>query len=52
MRGPRLVAAGVLYYFFLGVVAGYAYHDWRRDTDNQFPDPVPLPPPFTPTWRP
>jgi hypothetical protein len=36
-----LLAAGVLYFFFLGAVAGYAYHGWRRDTDNQFRDPVP-----------
>ena len=36
-----LVCAGVLYFFFLGAVAGYAYHGWRRDTDNQFRDPVP-----------
>lgn len=36
-----LLAAGVLYFFFLGAVAGYAYHGWRRDTDNQFRDPAP-----------
>jgi hypothetical protein len=36
-----LLAAGVLYFFFLGAVAGYAYHGWRRDTDNQFRDPYP-----------
>ncbi len=36
-----LIAAGVLYFFFLGAVAGYAYHGWRRDTDNQFRDPTP-----------
>ena len=36
-----LVCAGVLYFFFLGAVAGYAYHGWRRDTDNQFRDPQP-----------
>jgi hypothetical protein len=36
-----LLAAGVLYFFFLAAVAGYAYHGWRRDTDNQFRDPVP-----------
>ena len=35
------VAAGVLYFFFLGAVVGYAYHGWKRDTDNQFRDPVP-----------
>ena len=36
-----LLAAGVLYFFFVGAVVGYAYHGWRRDTDNQFRDPVP-----------
>ena len=36
-----LLAAGVLYFFFLGAVAGYAYHGWRQDTDNQFRDPAP-----------
>lgn len=36
-----LLAAGALYVFFLGAVIGYAYHGWRRDTDNQFRDPVP-----------
>jgi hypothetical protein len=36
-----LIAAGVLYFFFVGAIAGYAYHGWRRDTDNQFRDPVP-----------
>ena len=36
-----LLAAGVLYAFFLGAVVSYAYHGWRRDTDNQFRDPVP-----------
>jgi len=36
-----LIAAGVLYFFFVGAVVGYAYHGWRRDTDNQFRDPVP-----------
>jgi hypothetical protein len=36
-----LLAAGVLFFFFFGAVAGYAYHGWRRDTDNQFRDPAP-----------
>jgi TRAP-type C4-dicarboxylate transport system permease small subunit len=36
-----LICAGVLYFFFAGAVVGYAYHGWRRDTDNQFRDPVP-----------
>ncbi len=34
-----LICAGVLYFFFLGAVVGYAYHGWRRDTDNQIRDP-------------
>lgn len=38
-----LLAAGVLYFFFLGAVVGYTYHGWRRDTDNQFRDPTPSP---------
>ncbi len=38
-----LVCAGVLYFFFLGAVVSYAYHGWRRDTDNQFRDPAPSP---------
>jgi hypothetical protein len=37
----NLLAAGVLYFFFIGAVAGYVYHGWRRDTDNQFRDPAP-----------
>ena len=36
-----LLAAGVLYFFFLAAVVAYAYHGWRRDTDNQFRDPSP-----------
>ena len=36
-----LIAAGVLYFFFVGAIATYTYHGWRRDTDNQFRDPVP-----------
>jgi hypothetical protein len=36
-----LLAAGVLVAFFVGAIAGYAYHGWRRDTDNQFRDPAP-----------
>ena len=27
--------------FFAGAIAGYCVHGWRRDTDNQFRDPVP-----------
>ena len=36
-----LICAGLLYTFFLGAVLGYAWHGWRRDTDNQFRDPSP-----------
>jgi hypothetical protein len=36
-----LICAGVIYFFFIGAVAGYSYHGWRRDTDNQFRDPQP-----------
>ncbi len=34
-----LAAAAMAFYFF-AAVAGYAWHGWRRDTDNQFRDPV------------
>ena len=36
-----LLCAGTLYFFFVSAVASYAYHGWRRDTDNQFRDPAP-----------
>lgn len=36
----NLVAAGALAFYFFAAVAGYALHGWRRDTDNQFHDPV------------
>ena len=36
-----LIAGGVIYFFFVGAVASYAYHGWKRDTDNQFRDPTP-----------
>ncbi len=26
--------------FFVAAIAGYCIHGWRRDTDNQFRDPV------------
>jgi hypothetical protein len=35
------VAAGAMAFYFSAAVAGYALHGWRRDTDNQFRDPVP-----------
>ena len=46
-----LLAAGVLYFFFLGAVISYAYHGWRRDTDNQFRDPAPSAGAVTASWR-
>ena len=36
----NLVAAGALALYFFAAVAGYNVHGWRRDTDNQFRDPV------------
>ena len=34
-----LLAAGVLVFYFAMAIAGYAWHGWKRDTDNQFWDP-------------
>jgi hypothetical protein len=36
----NLLAAGALAAYFYAAVAGYTLHGWRRDTDNQFVDPV------------
>jgi hypothetical protein len=36
----NLLAAGALAFYFFAAVAGYMVHGWRRDTDNQFHDPV------------
>jgi hypothetical protein len=36
----NLLAAGALIVFFYAAVAGYAVHGYRRDTTNQFVDPV------------
>ena len=36
----NLLAAGGLALYFFAAVAGYVFHGWRRDTDNQFRDPV------------
>jgi TRAP-type C4-dicarboxylate transport system permease large subunit len=33
-------AAGVLVFFFVAAIAGYVVHGAKRDTDNQFRDPV------------
>ena len=36
----NLLAAGAMAFYFYAAVAGYAVHGWKRDTDNQFRDPV------------
>lgn len=36
----NLLAAGALAFYFFAAVAGYMFHGWRRDTDNQFRDPL------------
>jgi len=36
----NLLAAGAMALYFYSAVAGYALHGWRRDTDNQFREPV------------
>jgi hypothetical protein len=35
-----LLAAAAMAFYFFAAVAGYMLHGWRRDTDNQFRDPV------------
>lgn len=37
----NLIAAGAMALYFFAAVAGYNLHGWRRDTENQFRDPVP-----------
>ncbi|HEX8688695.1 MAG TPA: hypothetical protein VF729_00465 [Solirubrobacterales bacterium] len=37
----NLLAAGAMTFYFYAAVAGYVWHGWRRDTDNQFRDPIP-----------
>ncbi len=37
----NLIAAFVPVFFFVGAIAVYSIHGMRRDTDNQFRDPVP-----------
>jgi hypothetical protein len=37
----NLLAAGALYVFFVAATMSYMIHGLRRDTDNQFRDPVP-----------
>ena len=36
-----LIAASVVLLFFVAAVVGYTVHGFRRDTENQFVDPVP-----------
>ena len=36
----NLVCVALLVFFFVGAVVGYMVHGLRRDTDNQFRDPV------------
>ena len=36
----NLLAAGAMTFYFYAAVAGYAIHGWKRDTDNQFHNPV------------
>ena len=36
----NLIASGAMAFYFFAAVAGYAVHGWKRDTDNQFRDPV------------
>ena len=36
----NLLAAGAIVFFFAAAVVGYMIHGLRRDTDNQFRDPV------------
>jgi hypothetical protein len=37
----NMVAAGAMAFYFFAAVVGYTVHGIRRDTDNQFRDPVP-----------
>jgi len=36
-----VIAAFALILFFVAAIVGYCWHGWRRDTDNQFRDPMP-----------
>jgi hypothetical protein len=40
-QAVNLIAAFALIFFFVAAITGYVIHGWRRDTDNQFRDPVP-----------
>jgi hypothetical protein len=37
----NLLAAGAMTFYFFAATIGYVVHGWRRDTDNQFRDPLP-----------
>lgn len=37
----NMIAAAAMAFYFFAAVAGYVFHSWRGDTDNQFRDPVP-----------
>jgi hypothetical protein len=37
----NLLAAAALAVYFFAAVAGYNFHGWKRDTDNQLRDPGP-----------
>jgi hypothetical protein len=41
-----LIAAFALIFFFVGAIVGYVIHGYRKDTDNQFRDPIPGTHPF------
>jgi len=36
----NLLAAGALTFYFYAAVVGYAIHGWKRDTENQFHNPI------------
>lgn len=36
----NLLAAGTMTFYFFAAVASYTLHGYRRDTDNQFRDPM------------
>jgi len=36
----NLLAAGAMAFYFFAATAGYALHGYRRDTENQFRNPV------------
>ena len=41
-----LIAAFALIVFFVLAIAGYCYHGWKQDTDNQIRDAIPGTHPF------